>query len=433
MVENDFLQRLDLLCQAARENSEPFGGLQVIFVGDFYQLPPVNAFATCLHCGETIPVNRDPLCTSQKCINSQELGPLGLKQTRLTRSDKWAFRSSVWQNSNLRHVRLEEIHRQKDTRFQDILNKIRNGTLLTLEEWGELERPKTLPRQVFAVRLMSKLAMVKAFNDAQLKLIKYKPKLWQADDVVDKLITRDKNGPVPTDPEMVWKYRKSLLRHKFPTSLTLKFGTRVVLLHNLDQEKGLVNGSQGTVVGFAHDPKELKKAYERAGPNQRFEISSVAAFQRSTVNASMRPVVQFANGDKVLIPAVAVSSMRGDSNPYNQYVATRTQIPLALAWALSIHKSQGMTLDYVEVSSKDMFEPGQLYVALSRATHLDGLTLTGFNREQLPMDPDVLRFYTETKWEDLKAKEDDIKSEILCGSQSLLKREVPPCSDRCMD
>lgn len=61
-----------------------------------------------------------------------------------------------------------------------------------------------------------------------------------------------------------------------------------------------------------------------------------------------------------------------------------------------------MTLEYVEVSSKDIFESGQLYVALSRATHLNGLKLTGFQRNQLPMDPNVLQFYTETKWEQLE-------------------------------
>lgn len=68
-----------------------------------------------------------------------------------------------------------------------------------------------------------------------------------------------------------------------------------------------------------------------------------------------------------------------------------------------------MTLDCVVVSSKDMFEPGQLYVALSRATHLNGLTLTGFDRRQLPMDPDVLKFYQETRWENLKEEEEEIK------------------------
>jgi len=76
-------------------------------------------------------------------------------------------------------------------------------------------------------------------------------------------------------------------------------------------------------------------------------------------------------------------------------------MPLALAWALSIHKSQGMTLQYVDVTSNDIFETGQLYVALSRATALEGLIVSGFSREQLPMDKDVLEFYQNTPWENL--------------------------------
>jgi len=111
--------------------------------------------------------------------------------------------------------------------------------------------------------------------------------------------------------------------------------------------------------------------------------------------------VRFANGVTMIIPAIASISITGGSYVHEQYLTCRTQIPLTLAWALSIHKSQGMTLEYVEVSSKDIFESGQLYVALSRATELSGLSLTGFSRQQLPMDKDVLKFYQTTDWEKL--------------------------------
>jgi ATP-dependent DNA helicase PIF1 len=121
-------------------------------------------------------------------------------------------------------------------------------------------------------------------------------------------------------------------------------------------------------------------------------------------NEEMRPLVRFANGMTQLIPAIASASLRGGANVMEQYTVCRTQIPLTLAWALSIHKSQGMTLDFVEVSSKDIFETGQLYVALSRATHLDGLRLTGFERKQIPTDKDALEFYTTTKWEKLEGR-----------------------------
>jgi ATP-dependent DNA helicase PIF1 len=162
-----------------------------------------------------------------------------------------------------------------------------------------------------------------------------------------------------------------------------------------------VNGSQGEIIGFQPAYQELEKLMETRGEHQSIREESMRAYHQS--NPKWRPLVRFANGITELIPAFASASLRGGSKPQDQYVVCRTQIPLTLAWALSIHKSQGMTLDYVEVSSQDIFESGQLYVALSRATHLGGLRLTGFRR-QLPMDRDVLEFYTRTKWERLQPR-----------------------------
>lgn len=414
MVENLFLERLNRLFQCAMDNKLPFGGKQVIFLGDFHQLPPVLPFGNCLQCGCPIPRKETPKCVSSKCNRLDELD----KEARIEVpaykwSDKWAFKSSVWNDLKLRHIKLEQIHRQKDTRFQDILNKIRNGLPLSNEEWTDLERPKKVPDNAFAVRLMSRLAQVKAFNGKELAAIQYPPRSWRAHDQVDKLIRKCDGITYPAEPQKVREYLDSLREHRFSPELTLKVGARVVLLYNLDHDKGLVNGSQGTVIGFSPAPRELVPADQLIGSHKEFRTEAMKAYQALNAHSqSRRPVVAFANGVTRLIPAFAQASMRG--NPLNfleQYVATRTQIPLALAWALSIHKSQGMTLEYVEVSSKDIFESGQLYVALSRATHLDpGLTLSGFKRNQLPMDPDVLQFYTETKWERLEPRKNTRKS-----------------------
>src|ERR1700693_3306189 len=122
MVENQVLERLDLLFQHATRNNLPFRGKQVIFLGDFHQLPPVKPFQFCLQCGESIPDKPDVVCISSKCKGSKD------QMTFIRNTDKWAFRAPVWRELKLRHVKLEQIHRQKDTRFQDILNKIRDGT-----------------------------------------------------------------------------------------------------------------------------------------------------------------------------------------------------------------------------------------------------------------------------------------------------------------
>lgn len=393
MVENQFLERLNLLFQNAMINKLPFGGKQVILLGDFHQLPPVNPFEYCLQCGEAIAQKQDPICVSTKCKNLED-------RIAFKRCDKWAFRAPVWRELKLRHVKLEQIHRQKDTRFQDILNKIRNGTDLTADEWSDLERPKELPPGAFAVRLMSRLAQVRCFNEQQLAALRSQPKAWRANDYCQKLITRKDGVEHPAVPYKIREYKESLRDHRFIPDLTLKVGARVVLLQNLS--KGLVNGSQGVVIGFQPATQELEKVMEMSGDHKDVRLASMQEYHAS--NPKWRPLVRFSNGTKELIPAFASASLRGGSQVQDQYVVCRTQIPLTLAWALSIHKSQGMTLEYVEVLSQDIFESGQLYVALSRATHLNGLRLTGFSRKQLPMDKDVLEFYTTTEWEKLEPR-----------------------------
>lgn len=376
-------------------NKLPFGGKQVIFLGDFHQLPPVKPFEFCLQCGESIPDKPEVVCVSRHCkANPDQI-------TFIKKSDKWAFRAPVWRELKLKHVKLEQIHRQKDTRFQDILNKIRNGMQLEPTEWADLEREKDLPKGAFAVRLMSKLFKVKEFNENQLRALKSQPKTWHAHDMGKKLVSaKEGEWQDPNIPHKIREYRDTLKDHRFLQDLTLKVGARVVLLQNLSTK--LVNGSQGVVVGFAHATQELEKIMEMSGEHQAIRQESMTEYHRT--NPPFRPLVQFANGVKELIPAYASASIRGGSQVHEQYVVCRTQIPLTLAWALSIHKSQGMTLDYVEVSSRDIFESGQLYVALSRATHLGGLRLTGFERTQMPMDSDVLEFYTKTKWEKLQPR-----------------------------
>ncbi|KAL2072070.1 hypothetical protein VTL71DRAFT_11413 [Oculimacula yallundae] len=401
MVENHFLERLNLLFQKVLENDRPFGGKQVIFLGDFHQLPPVKPFQHCMYCGTEILKKEVPKCNSQKC-NRLDADGQPIQQLPLAWSDKWAFRSTVWKDLKLRHIKLEQIHRQKDERFQDILNKIRNGLPLADDEWHDLEREKVLPDGAFAVRLMSLLVQVANFNDTHLKMLSSQPRSWKAQDSVNKLITQVQGNAVPVDEYRVRDYEKSLKEHKFPTALTLKVGARVVLLRNLDQKRGLVNGSIGTVIGFAADSSERIPIADMTGPHKEFRARSMEAFLAQNSHSPLRPIVRFAKNQNQIISAFSSASLRGGADKMDQYVVTRTQIPLALAWALSIHKSQGMTLDYVEISSRDIFETGQLYVALSRATDLSGLRLTGFNRKQLPMDPHVLKFYTETKWEKLE-------------------------------
>ncbi|PBP18910.1 ATP-dependent DNA helicase PIF1 [Diplocarpon rosae] len=381
MVENFFLERMNLVMQTALGSTKPFGGKQVIMLGDFHQLPPVKPCKFCLECGNSIRIS-DDLAYDFHCYKCGLL---------FVREDKWTFKSSVWQALRLRHVRLEKIHRQNDACFKAILDKIRYGEDLEPDEWEALERQKVTPGGICAVRLMPRKMQVDEINWRELAAIQEPAHSWEAIDDYRNLY------PYPTDPSIKrWEIDNPLKKHRFPGSLHLKVGAKVVLLANLDPDKGLVNGSQGVVVGFQkyngqHCQPSIKYV---AGVGQKRAFPGITCHE--TFSA---PVVRFTNGRILPIPAVESRTCFGPE--YRAFLGIRVQIPLNLAWALTIHKSQGMTLDYIEVSSKEVFEKGQLYVALSRATQIEGVTVTGSSRLQLPSDDNIIEFYRNTAWETL--------------------------------
>lgn len=389
MVESQFLERLNLLFQTVKDNAKPFGGIQVIFLGDFYQLPPVKPFEHCMICGVEMVGVFDRVCKSNHCMNREDNIPF-------KPGDKWAFNAPVWKQLNFRHVKLEQIHRQRDESFKAVLNKVRNGIDLSDPEWRDLSRPKELPPSAFPIRLMARKYDVEKFNNSQLGLIKSEAKVWDAYDDSCQLFPKDDGFLHQAEVEMRKEEYKIAMSewHRFPKKLILKVGAKVVLLHNQEQKSGLVNGSQGTVIGFVNAEKW---PIEIQGDHAGWRQEQIDTFRGKN---PWRPLVRFADGRTSAIAPVPSETLMGTAE--DRYLACRTQIPLLLAWALSIHKSQGMTMEHVEVSRKDIFESGQLYVALSRATTLEGLTVTGYSREQIAMDEDVVEFYQKTEWENLK-------------------------------
>ena len=152
---------------------------------------------------------------------------------------------------------------------------------------------------------------------------------------------------------------------RFPTVLRLKVGTKFVLLSNLDLKAGLVNGTQGGVVKFINT-----EGWEAKISVDWTEVKTQMVHIFQTKAGCYCPVVRFANGmTKTIFPAY-LASLRGPSR--RRCLVGRTQIPIKLAWALSIHKSQGMTLENVMVSRKHLFANGQLYIGLSRITTIEG-------------------------------------------------------------
>lgn len=144
------------------------------------------------------------------------------------------------------------------------------------------------------------------------------------------------------------------------SKVLLKVNAQVVLLRNLDFTRGLVNGSRGVVTNFLMGDKEMPYV----------------------------PVVKFANGEELVVKQQEWKMEQG-----NVVLASRKQIPLALCWATTIHKSMGQTLTKVEMRLASVFAYGQAYTSLSRCTSLEGMALLDFDPRKIIANPKVVQFY----------------------------------------
>jgi ATP-dependent DNA helicase PIF1 len=288
MLNGRVFQFLEFLCRELRGGNKPWGGLQVICVGDFLQLPPVA---------------RDGVYD-------------------------WAFQSETWAATGFRSAVLTQIHRQLDPEFMGLLNAVRCGRV-----GGQ--HVKTLARRVARfpattlLRLFTHNTQVDRWNTSRLEAIEAEQK--------DFLMT-DTGGP-----ECEW-IKKNLLT---PERLCLKLGARVMVTINLPDDRGnlrAVNGSLGTVIEMAADPACPCEADEIV---LRLDDSRTIGIERFTWN---------------------VDPARPDAGGV-------TQFPLRLAWAATIHKSQGLSLDAALIDARATREPGQTYTALSRVRTLGGLWL----------------------------------------------------------
>lgn len=295
MLHDFQLDLVNQLAQAFKKNELPFGGLQVIFCGDFFQLPPVSS---------------------------------GGQQSR------FAYHSPLWAEMDLKICYLSEQHRQSDHKFLSILNAIRDNAV-SQELRGILQSrlEKKTGGSIEPTKLYSHNADVDSENERELA----------------KLLT-----PVFTYA-MSHKGRKPLVEAiqkscLAPEYLRLKKGARVMFVKN-NFEEGYVNGTLGLV--------------------EKCDETGIE--------------VRTSRGKLIEVPlATWVIEENGEIK------AQVTQYPLRLAWAITVHKSQGMSLDAAEVDLSKSFEPGMGYVALSRVRSLDGLSLLGLNEMALKVNEEVL-------------------------------------------
>jgi ATP-dependent DNA helicase PIF1 len=315
MLDPALLDKLELLARKIRKNEEPFGGIQIILSGDFYQLPVVGSEFFCF----------DAECWSR-------LIPL----------------------ENI--IELDVNFRQGNNQFQRILNEIRIGevsdesmeVLRTREDIVLENEYGIIPTKIFALNRDVDEYNDNALNDLCLK----NPEL----EFLEFQLTYDVMKTSMKNFDFEEKLRKNC---NVPFTLQLCVGAQVMLLYNVDLESGLCNGSRGVVVGFDED----------------------------------LPLVKFLNGKTVLINYQTWTIEENNGEPILIY----TQIPLRISYAITNHKSQGCSLDYVDVDLKSVFADGQSYVGLSRVRTLEGLSIRNLNRECFRANPRVKEFYNSLK------------------------------------
>jgi ATP-dependent exoDNAse (exonuclease V) alpha subunit len=297
MLHANFLDMLNKLAKHIRRNDKPFGGMQLIFSGDFFQLPPV--------------------------VRSENHAP---------GSKVYAFLSDAWVEAKPVICYLTEQHRQDDDKLLSLLRAIRSGEI-------EEEHYETL-KEVSEKKPKSSTLKLYTHNENVDKINEKFFEELDGDEHYYEMITKGKKN-------LIDSLKNNCLA---PETLRIKIGTKVMCIKNA-QDKSYVNGSLGVVTDLADD------GY---------------------------PIVTLATGRKITV--------RGDTWKVEEDGKVRaeiSQLPLRYAWAITVHKSQGMTLDEAEMDLSRTFVRGQGYVALSRLTTLEGLYLTGFNNEALMVSEEV--------------------------------------------
>jgi ATP-dependent DNA helicase PIF1 len=337
MMTPELFEKLDEIGRAIRRiPTLPFGGIQLVLVGDFYQLPPV--------------VRQDISGISAETY--------------------FLFESPLWNELKLETHTLTEIVRQKDPIFQEVLNQARRGEL-TKKSIKVLASRMGLDYKDQAIQptmLFTRRAQVDEINMSHLRKLTTERRTFKATTLFQPL--ESTRGLTEEDPFVKRAILKLDTDAPYNAELTLAIGAQVMLLVN-KPELGLANGSRGVVTGFGPSTTDLSPA-----------SSSV-----KVDDALLVPFVKFRNG--LTIP---IEHNTWEVQDFNGIL--RKQIPLRLAYAITIHKAQGATLDcaLIDIGSKT-FEYGQAYVALSRVKDLESLYIHDFEPTAVRAHPKVKSFY----------------------------------------
>ena len=331
MMSLKLFETLDAIGKSVRKDRRPFGGLQLIFSGDFYQLPPVG--------------DKDDPDTSKFCFESE-------------------FWFTTFSRQN--HIQLQKIFRQNDPIYQSILNQVREGRLKRSTNdilLSQVDKPTDKALTIKPTKLFPTRNKVDSINTSEMDKLEGEEKEFKIKYHGDlEMTAKERLQRTQVTPEQIkteLQYLKANLR--CDEIIKLKVGSQVMCIVNTELANGemLCNGSQGIVIRFSQE----------GSPVIRFSKTNDNSFELA-MNYHIWP--------SETIPGVGVS-----------------QLPLILAWALTIHKAQGATLDVAEIDAgSNIFECGQTYVALSRVKSLEGLYLTSYDAKKIRINKKVQEFYT---------------------------------------
>lgn len=317
MLSAELFEKINELCQRIRQNNLFFGGIQVIFTGDFLQL----------------------LCFFNK---NREIYGNNLDERLLVESDTF---NKEFSNENNNIIILKTNFRQNDITFKELLLQVRKGTL-TQESIELINTRNILPNNEDMIHLVSTNKQTQIINTNKLKLLKSKTYKYIA-----KYTQTGKNIKLC---ELLKKELQYQLKQKSLDILELKLYSRVMLIKNIDVVSGLVNGSTGTIIDI----------------NEEFID------------------VKFDNGIVFSLNSLEINNIN-----INNCKVSVTQIPLILAYALTINKSQGLTLDKAIIDISNCFTYHMVYTALSRVKSLDGIYLhSKINTKKIIINEIILKY-----------------------------------------
>ena len=342
MMSPELFELLDLIGKTIRGNDKPFGGIQLIFSGDFFQLPPINK------------------------TNSET---------------KFCFESDLWDKTFSKIHMLTKIYRQEDKEFSKILNEVRIGRLRksTLDILNSRVIPYENNNNIIPTTILPKTDDVKYINNKEHNALPSTGKIYVIKINQPKYEDHKKLGISDYEIKQAINF---IEENNQP--IEFKIGDQVICTRNISDS--IVNGSRGVIIDF--------KSY---------------------------PIVKFHNG-------IEIEMGLFDIPHENIQGLNHRKIPLEYAWALTIHKCQGMTLDLCIMDiGRNVFECGQTYVALSRVKNLEGLFLLSFDSKSIKTKIIVKDFYNKYEIEKLSKEERIIEKKRL---RKLINRFIEDIPDK---